>query len=309
MYLDLVLILNMAVNYFLLRLTALFYRQEGYFYGILLAAFIAALFPLLIYLVDIPALLIWATRLLLPLLMIYISFRPRHFRQGFCQYLIFYLCSISLGGLALLFSAGTKIPYGGGEAYLLAPPSLLMMLVAVLLLYGGMRWLYPLLQEMFHFKVPPATLKMEVYFNGKSKVLNGFVDTGNMLCCPFSGIPVAVASYRSICELLPREICFFLQHERKIDWFNLEKYLSGQQSAAKFSLIPYHSLGEKGFLLAFRPDRVDLREEGGGEVVHARLMIGVQQEADDRADYEVLLPLEAWRSVTAAKKERKIALT
>ena len=307
MYLDLVLILNMVVNFFLLQLTALIARQKAHFYPILLASFIGALFPLIIYLVEKPALLLWPARILLPFLMIFLSFRPRQWRQGVCQCLTFYLCSFSLGGLALLFSSGEKLSFSGGEAYLLPPPTLLKMLLAATVLYIGVRWLYPLLQELLHFQIPPATLKMDVLFNGKSKRLTAFVDTGNMLRCPFTSTPVAVAAYKAVQDLLPYEIRTFLESKGEMDWFHLEAILSRSKNAAKFSLIPYHSLQEKGFLLAFRPERVKLTEEGGAEVIDTPLLVAVQQEERNGADYEVLLPLEAWRSANTAKRERKTA--
>ena len=307
MYLDLVLFLNMAVNFFLLQLTALISRQKGHFYRILLASFSGALFPLIIYLVERPALLLWPARVLLPILMIFISFRPRQWRQGICQCLTFYLCSFSLGGLALLFSSGDKISFSGGEAYLLPPPSLLMLLFAATLLYIGVRWLYPLLQELLHFQIPPATLKMDVCFNGKSKRLTAFVDTGNMLRCPFTGTPVAVAAYEAVQDLLPPEMRTFLESKGEMDWFHLETILSRSKDAAKFSLIPYHSLREKGFLLAFRPERLKLTDEGGAEVMDTPLLVAVQQEERYGDDYEVLLPLETWRNATTVKTERKAA--
>lgn len=308
MYLDLVLLLNMAVNYYLLQLTALIVRQKAHFYGILTASLVGALFPLLVYLMENPALLLWPIRILIPALMIFLSFRPQQLRQGFCQYLTFCLCAFALGGLALLFSSGEKLAYSGGEAYLLPPPSLLKLAFAAVVLFTGVRWLYPLVQEIFHFNMPQATLKMEVFFNGKSKQLKAFVDTGNMLRCPFTGTPVAVAAYGAVRDLLPFEMRTFLKRKGKIDWFQLEAMLSRSKDAAKFSLIPYHSLQETDYLLAFRPERLKLMEEGGAECMDTPLLIAVQQEGRDGADYDVLLPLETWRNTITANKERKTVL-
>lgn len=308
MYLDLVLLLNMVANFFLLQLTALITRQSGYPMRLLLASFAGALFPLFIYLIEASTLVVWLIRVLLPLLMVCISFRPKQFRHLFCQYLVFYLCSISLGGLAFLFSSGEQIAYNGGEAFLLSPPSLLRLCFAAAFLYAGIRWLYPLVQEIFHFRLPPAALEMEIQFNGKTKRLTAFIDTGNMLQSPFSSTPVAVAAFHSISELLPQDIRSFLACKGSMDWLNLEPLLCRSKNAGKFNLIPYHTLRDEGFLLAFRPDEVRLMDKGGAEVAKIRLLVAVQQEDGERADYEVLLPLETWRTFTALKRERKIAL-
>lgn len=305
MYLDLLLLLNMAVNYFLLRLTAFILRQKVHSSRLLFVSFAAALFPLLIYLMDKPPLHLWPARILLPLAMIYLSFRPQRWRQGICQYLIFYLCSLALGGLALVFSMGEKAAFGGGELYIIASPSPARLLFAATLLYAGVRLAEPLLLEKLYFHLPPATVEMEIGFCGKSKKLTAFIDTGNMLRCPFTGIPVAVAAYSSVRELLPGEVCAFLEDNRGMDWFRLETVLCGKEYAAKFCIVPYHSLQEKGFLLAFRPEKLKLREEGSQAAVETQLLVAVQY-ARDSADYEVLLPLEAWRSAAAEKNERNI---
>ncbi|MEW5921824.1 MAG: sigma-E processing peptidase SpoIIGA [Bacillota bacterium] len=307
MYVDLALILNTGVNFFLLQLTAVIARQRVHFYRLMLVSFGGSLFPLALYLMEKPALLLIPARVLLPCLMVFFAFRPRHWRQGICQYLVFYVCSIALGGLALFLSSGQKLSFSGGEAYLLPPPSLLKLLLAAMLLYMGMRCLEPLLREKLHFYLSPSTLEMEISFGDKVKRLTAFIDTGNMLCCPFSGIPVAVAAYEAVHELLPEGVCTFLESKNSnMDWFHLEAILSASENAAKFCIVPYHSLNEKGFLLAFRPDKLTLREEGKG-AVETRLLVAVQKGDRIGADYEVLLPLEAWRKYGCRKKERNTA--
>ena len=89
MYLDLLLLLNMAVNFFLLRLTAFILRQQAHSGRLLFVSFAGALFPILIYLMEKPSLIFWPAHIFLPLVMIYLSFNPRQWRQGICQYLFF----------------------------------------------------------------------------------------------------------------------------------------------------------------------------------------------------------------------------
>lgn len=305
MYVDLVLILNAGINYYLLQLTAVIARQRVHFYRLLLVSVAGALFPIALYVMEKPALLLTPARIILPCLMIYFTFRPRHLRQALCQYLVFYICSIALGGLALIFSAGQKLSFSGGEAFIIPPPSLIKLFLAAILLFLGMRCLEPLLREKLHFYLSPSILEMEINFAGKVKKLTAFVDTGNTLACPFTGTPVAVAAYEAVRELLPLEVCTYLESKGStMDWSNLEKILSVGENAQKFCIIPYHSLNEKGFLLAFRPDKLKLDSEGKGSEV--KLLIAVQKGDRVRADYDILLPLEVWRK-NYRNNERNIA--
>ncbi len=272
---------------------------------LLFAAAAAALCPLLLYIMEEPALLLTPARIILPYLLVYYVFRPRHLREAFSCYLVFYLSSLALGGLALLFSAGQKLSFQGGEAFILPPPSLSRLLAAASLLYLGMRWLEPLLREKLHFYLSPSALAMELIFNGRGKRLTAFVDTGNTLACPFTGTPTAVAAYDAVKEFLPQEVCAYLESKNGgTDWLNLEKILSLEKNMQKFCIIPYHSLHERGFLLAFRPDRVRLNIDGEDKEI--KLLVAVQRAGRPRAAYDVLLPLETWRE-NQRNDERNIA--
>ncbi|NMB41851.1 MAG: sigma-E processing peptidase SpoIIGA [Firmicutes bacterium] len=302
MYLDLVIILNIVINYFLLWLTGFVIRQRTTFKRLMTGAIIGALF-LLVFLLPAGVKLTWLGKLLLPPVMVLASFRPRLLSRGLLLLLGFYVCSFAMGGLVLVLNFWGMEPLGiSGGIYHLPAPSLHYLFFAGFFLYVLLRFFGPLLLEKLNFHIPSVELQLEINFCGKSKTLSAFLDTGNMLREPFSGSPVAVTAYPFVEEMLPFEICQFLRSSKKMDWGLLEKVLSKINDAAKYYLIPYRSLHGEGFLLGFKPESVKLWQKGGDAAFVKKIVIGIQREKFiPEAGYEVLLPLDVWRH--ADKKE------
>ncbi|RJX29037.1 MAG: hypothetical protein C4554_01570 [Dethiobacter sp.] len=297
MYLDLVIALNAAVNFFLLWLTGLIIHQKTTLKRLVAGSVLGAVFILVLLLPSGSSLFTWLGKTLLPPVMILVSFRPRLVSQGILLLLVFYFCSIAMGGLVLAFSLWGRYPVDFSRGiYYLPAPSLFCLLFAGIFLYFLVRWLQPLLLEKLNFHLPSVDLQLEISFCGKSKKLSAFLDTGNMLKEPFSGSPVAVAAYPVVEELLPPEVCKVLNSSRKIDWDKLEKALTGINNAARFCLVPYRSLQGEGFLLGFKPENVKLWQKGRNINFKGKIVIGIQQEQfASGTEYEVLLPMEVCR--------------
>jgi stage II sporulation protein GA (sporulation sigma-E factor processing peptidase) len=110
MYLDLVLALNFAVNFFLLWLTGFITDQKNVLARLLAGSALGAAFLLIIFLPAWHPVYTWLGKTLIPLCMVLISFRPRLFGQGALLLLTLYLCSCALGGLVLAFSLWGEYP-------------------------------------------------------------------------------------------------------------------------------------------------------------------------------------------------------
>ena len=232
---------------------------------------------------------------MLPLLMIYFSFRPRKLIQAMILFTVFYLCSFAMGGFVFAFSLWAKYPLDFHRGvYNLPAPSIKYLIFSGALLLLLARWLKPILIEKLNFHLPATALELEISFGGKIKKLAAFLDTGNMLKEPFSGLPVAVAAYPVIKELLPQEICRVLSNNGHMDWTLLEKALTSINAAfaSKYCLVPYRSLNDEGVLLGFRPEKATLRQENRIYKLKDGIIIGIQRGKDDfPAEHEVLLPL------------------
>ena len=103
------------------------------------------------------------------------------------------------------------------------------LLMGILLKYGEHRQ-----------KCSVQTAEVTVFWEEKSQSLTGIIDTGNLLQEPLTGKPVSIVEKSAILPLLGE------------NW----------QQKRGFYLIPYHSIGtEKGWLQAFRANRMEIRTE------------------------------------------------
>ena len=79
--------------------------------------------------------------------------------------------------------------------------------------------------------------------NGKEKILNTMIDTGNMLKEPISGNEVIVIEHTALYEMIPKEI---LNNTENILGGNFEKIPEDikEEYMAKLKIIPFSSLGK-----------------------------------------------------------------
>ncbi len=299
MYLDLILVLNFIVNYFLLWLTAFITGQKTVLTRLMAGSALGAAFLLFVLLPVWHPFYTWFGKMLLPLLMVLITFRPRFLGQGFLLLLTLYLCSCVLGGLVLVFSLWWECPpdFVRGIYCLPAPSLYYLLFFAGTLLFFVVRSLKPFLMERFNISCLSTNMEIEICFCGKSKKLSAFLDTGNMLREPFSGLPVAIAAHTVAHGLLPPETGLMFRDEGGMDWQQLEEILAGNNNLPNFYLIPYRTLKGRGFLLGFKPENVRIWQSGRNMDFSQELIIGIQPgQVHSAGEYDVLLPLDIWRS-------------
>ncbi|HOB87918.1 MAG TPA: sigma-E processing peptidase SpoIIGA, partial [Bacillota bacterium] len=195
MYLDLLLILNLLLNYFLLLITAKIFRHRPGLLrlagGALLGApaVLAALWPL-------HYLLTLAVLLLAPLAMVMAAFWPVRRLELLLLWGGFFLVSFMTGGAALaagqLFTPVAK-PAVMGDALLLA--------AACLLLYLLLGCLQPYMEEKKWLRL--WELELTISWRDRRKTVTAFLDTGNRLRDPVGKRPVIIVDFRSLEGLLP----------------------------------------------------------------------------------------------------------
>lgn len=300
MYLDLVITLNVIINFLLLKLAGQVARQKTTLLRLLAASTLGG--ALLIFLI-IPAgaqlLMSWAGKLLLPVAMIILAFRPRLFKDALILILLFYFCSFILAGLVISFllwnNFSVELPQ---RIFVIHSPTFAHLFWAGIILLVFVQTVYPLLREKVLINSFANEFQVEVDLFAKKKKFSAYLDTGNMLREPFSGLPVAIVTYQAIAGLLPPEVREVFSSGAEIKWGELERALLGSGTALKFRLVPYRSLDRDDYLVAFRPDKITIWQ-GGKEVAQDKgLMVAIaQQQFNCGEEFEMLLPLNVSCSV------------
>ena len=197
--------------------------------------------------------------LLFPILLLFVSF-GRINGQLFGRMLVYcYLLSFAMNGIT---AAGNTIfvELGlGGEIFsIIFLPSILVLIIG--------RATVGYFKEQIGRDSCFADGLVE--FAGSKAELAVFLDTGNNLTEPVSGLPVMIVEYNSVAQILPKELKDEYE-KRKFSNGSLVEflYLVGEKYPnadwfGRLHLLSYRSVGkEQGFLLGFRPNYLQIKDK------------------------------------------------
>ena len=237
-YLDLVVLLNFAVNYGLLRATAQLTGARAAPWRLGAGAGIGAVYAGACVLPGLGFLAgnLWRVVFLGLMVAAAFGFGRQQLRQG----LLFLGLSLALGGLALCLQLRSFWALVLGAGFLV--------LLCRLFLRGGMGHAGQL--------VP-----VSITLGNKQVQLTALRDSGNTLSDPFSGQSVLVAQCDAAERLLP------MQREQLRDPSQAMTTLRSRAPAVKCRLVPYRAVGAGGLLLAVQCDRVTIGGRPAGSLV------------------------------------------
>lgn len=272
-YLDVILMENLCMNFIILFATGLIGKMKIKQIRIIISSLLGGIYAILSF---IPILEIYSNfilKIILSITMIYIAFNPKSFKQLLKQLILFYLVSFAFGGCAFCL------------LYFIRPQDILMR-------NGYLTGTYPIkiafLGGIVGFVIVNIAFKLvknrvskkdmfcdiEIYLRQKSVTIKAMIDTGNLLKDPISGMPVIVVEKRELEELIPKEI---------ID--NLNIILTGgdkefvepesREYLPKFRVIPFSSLGKQnGLLLGFIADKIIIKLDETEKELE-KIMVGI----------------------------------
>ena len=211
-YADVLIVVNLYINYFLIRCTGLILRRSISPLRGLAAAAVGAAGSLMMFLPELHPVLSVAFRAALGLTVTLVLFG----RQKRADLLISLLCFLAVsfgfaGGMMALwyFAAPLGMYYSNGIAYFDIPIGAAAVITA--LLYGGFRLFRLIIERRKPARHSPVTIRT----NGAEILLDGLADTGNSLRDSFSGKPVVLASLDAVKSLAPQSAVNF--HEGKTE--------------------------------------------------------------------------------------------
>lgn len=275
-YLDIILLENLCMNYIILFATGLIHRTKIKGWRIFISSLLGSVYAILSFA---PILEIYSSllfKVILSFVMVYIAFGPSNVKLLIKQLVVFYLVSFAFGGCAFCL------------LYFIRPQDILMR-------NGVLTGTYPIKIALLGgivgfvivniaFKVVKGKLskkdmfcEVTVFLNNKQKTIRAFIDTGNLLKDPISGMPVMVIEAVELEEMIPKEITMHVNEI--LEGKNME-ILSRIPSEykLKFRVIPFSSLGKQnGMLLGFIADKVELRTEENIQQL-SNIIIGIYEK-------------------------------
>lgn len=238
-YADILVVINIAVNYLLLRASAVITGYRFKTTRILLSSAAGGLFSLIIFIENIPNAVNLMIKILFLSLMVLIAFEIKSVKAFLKFCCAFFLCNIAFAGIMLLLSL-TVMPYSAiyrnGIVYF--DTNIFTLTVTSVICYI----IITLISKLIKSRVPQNHIyPIRIHNNGKLIEGTALFDSGNSLCDCFSGKPVIIAEKDFVRALLDGKE----YHEMK-----------------KFRLIPYTTISNGGALPAFTVDRVEITVNG-----------------------------------------------
>lgn len=252
-YLDIVFIENIAMNYLILCATAVMAKVKIKPFRLLISSAFGGLYTLCTYIVKLSAFQNMFLKILVSIVIVQIAFNPVKIKFLVKQIILFYLVSFTFGGAAfmvLYFANPLKATLIGG-----ALGTAIIISVAIII------------KDRMSKKA--MLCEIEIFYQGKHEKIKSMIDTGNLLQEPITKEDVIIVEKSSLRNLVDSDV---------LD--NIENIVSGKWLESKdlynykFKVIPFSSLGnQNGILLGFKPDYVRVIDEN--ETIRNDTIIGI----------------------------------
>ena len=271
-YLDVLIIVNIYITYFILKAAARLLHIKYRFFRLAAGAVFGGFSSLAAVLsLDFFWALLLKTALMLITVLIAFGFGG-----GSRLLTATALCtgiSILICGAALLIrelSGGGIIGAAGGYPYL--DISALTLVGATAAVYGAVS----LFRRFLDKPTADSRVELIIEYGGNRAEIEAFPDSGNGLCDFLSGTPVIICKAAPLEKLLPE---------------NIKKLISSGEydlNAVKgIRLIPCNTVKGSGFIAAFRPDRITA--ELGGCKKRINALIGVDKDLFEDEGFDAIL--------------------
>lgn len=276
-YVDVLLVVNYAVNLLLLACAAKLAGRKSRGRRIVAAALLGSVSSLAIFLPFLGFLPSILLKLGVSAGMVLLAFRwisPRVFlKEWFFFFAVTFCFAGVMLGLWMAFRPSGMLYYNGVVYFDISAVTLL---VTTVIAYCVMELIHRLSR---HSRVREEIYGISVSVNGRTVKLRGLVDTGNSLCEPFSGIPVVICSLESIAAVLPPGTAELLLKGG---------FAAGLDCGMPLRGIPYSDVGGDGLLPAFQPAQLTLSfQDKTLRVERAYIAVSNKPVGDER--YEAIL--------------------
>ena len=289
-YVDIVLVENLIMNYIILFTTGVILKVKHKHLRIFFASLLGSIYSIIAYIGVLQIYSSLLLKIILSILIVYIAFNPQNIQKMMKYLLIFYLSSFAFGGVAFAL------------IYIIKPQDIIMK-------NGLFLGTYPLKTVMLGsviafiiiitaFSIVKNKIsKKDMFCNIEIKI-NDFIiktkamlDTGNMLKEPITNTPVVVVEHTLLYECIPKEILN-----------NLEKIIGGDLEdipeqikdnyISKLKLIPFSSLGKQnGMLLGIKAEYIKIITEE--EKIKKEAIIGIYNKSlTKKGEYRALMGIE-----------------
>ncbi|MBE6853097.1 MAG: hypothetical protein E7505_06430 [Ruminococcus sp.] len=264
-YIDVLIVLNIYVNYFLVKATSRISHTSLKTSGLVVSSVIGSLFSLVILLPHISFLLMFLIKAVAAVLIVIIAFGKKKLREYIRLTIYFYIINFSFAGIILslrYFFDCETITVNNTFVYI--DVSLFSLMVFTAVSYFSVCFIRTVVDKGACCQ---GDFSVIIKNNGRSVSVSGLSDTGNSMTDMFSGKPVIVCSEDIITKLTGDKT-------EKTDVYDI---LTASEKIKGTRLVPYSTIDGTGLLPAFKPDEVII--QGNNISRSVDVLIGIKETA------------------------------
>ena len=287
-YIDVVLIENLLMNYIILFATAIILKIQIKQIRLITGSLIGAIYTIISYISGLKIYSNFFLKLILSIIIIYISFNPKNLKKLLKFTLMFYLTSFVFGGAAFALIYVVK-PQEllKNNGLVLNAKSLRVIFISAIIAFIVIIIGFRIVKNKISAK--DMYCDIEIKINNKKIETKAMIDTGNFLKEPITNTPVIVVEHTLLYECIPKEILNHIEDILGGDFSEIPDNIR-KEYISKLKVIPFSSLGKQnGMLLGIKPEGVIIKNEEE-EKENNNVIIGIYNKSlTKRGEYRALL--------------------
>lgn len=287
-FIDVLIIENFFMNYLLLYFINRFCRCRAKMWRIIAGAFIGAMYVLVVFYPDLHMFYSVLMKFMISLLMIVVSFSPHELRRFMKITILFYIEAFIIGGflLGIFYLTNRTTEIINGALYIKsvsASPEYIIIgsIIAIILVKFGFDYF-----EGYYIN-EKTKVELELVLNQRKCRITALIDTGNSLRDPITNVPVIIAYYKSIIDVLPDELREVILNDYSYEI--IKGRVMESELKSRIRIIPYKALGvENGVLIGIRMDLAISRLKSRTNVVKEPIIALYNKPISNAGDYQAL---------------------
>ena len=288
-YLDVVLIENLCMNYIILFATSYILKIKQKHIMMILSSLLGGIYAIATYMGVLKIYSNIFFKIILSIIMIYLAFTPNTIELLIKELIFFYLISFVFGGCAfalLYFIKPQNILIRNGSYVGTYPIKIAILggIVGFTIIVVALKLIKSKLRKK------DISYEITIWLGEKNITTTAILDTGNMLKDPITLMPVIIVEKETLKEILPNSI---LDNLKNIIGGDVPKKVYEDENLkyiTRFKVIPFKSIGkENGMLLGFKADKVTIKQEEKIKII-TKVIIGIYDyKLSKKDEYHALI--------------------
>ena len=279
------------MNAIILYASAIILKIKPKTIKIILASGIGSIYAITTYVTELHIYTSIISKIILSIIMVYVSFNPQSIKKLFKQVFIFYLTSFVFGGVALYLiyviePQNALIRNGMFVGDYVLKVIFLGAIVAFIIIKIAIK----IIKTKINSKDMYCNIRIKI--SGQIVSTKAMIDTGNLAKEPITNTPVIIVESSLLYDILPKEILNNLDMILGGDLSKIPEKIQSQYMS-KLRCIPFSSLGKQnGMLLGIKADEIEVEREEDKKITK-NVIIGIYDKSlTKRGEYRALVGLD-----------------